>query len=304
MPSEKAGVDPRIDDVIMRTLCREPAERYQHVSDVENELQSISETPAQIGWNGASQRPTGREWKSNATIFGWPIVHVAYGNHPRTGEKLVAKGLIAVGDTAIGGLAVGGFSIGIVSIGGLGAGILTMGGLAFGLQAALGGVAIGGYAMGGLAIGLIAVGGAANGALAMGGSANGYIAAGGDANGRYVLEEIGKWNPPDFANSLIGTALADSKLPLFAFVMMLMLTVGPPLLIAALALVGTIRSRARGVIEQAMPGSVTRNLIGAIIWTAVLVILLPVMATVQATVVNRLVTPVGGQQIVVEAADV
>ena len=304
MPSEKVGVDPRIDDVIMRTLCREPAERYQHVSDVENELLSISENPEQVGWDRAANRPSGREWKSNATILGWPIVHVAYGNNPRTGEKLVAKGLIAVGDTAIGGLAVGGFSVGFISIGGCAAGIMTMGGLAFGIQTALGGVAIGGYTIGGLAIGLIAAGGAANGALAMGGSANGYIAAGGDANGRYVLERVGQWNPPEFADSLIGSILADTTLPLFVFVIMLVLMTGPPLLIAALALIGALRSRARGVVEQTMPGSVKRNLTGACIWTAVLVILVPVLATVQATVINRLASPVAAQQIVIEEGEV
>ncbi len=304
MPSEKVGVDPRIDDVIMRTLCREPAERYQHVSDVEHELLSISESAEQIGWNRVSRSSAGREWKSNATIFGWPIVHIAYGRNPRTGEKLVAKGLIAIGETSIGGLAVGGRSVGIISIGGLAVGINAVGGVAVGLQAAFGGIAIGGYALGGLAIGLFAIGGAANGALAMGGSANGYIAAGGDARGQYVLEGIGKWDPPGFADSLIASVLADSKLPLFVFVAMLMLMAGPSVLIAGLALVGTIRSRARGVIDHAMPGSVKRYLIGAMIWTVVLMILFPILATVQATVVNQLARPVVGQQVIVQDADV
>jgi predicted Ser/Thr protein kinase len=300
MPSEKVGIDPRIDDVIMRTLCREPAERYQHVSDVENELLSISESAEQVGWNSVSRRPAGREWKSNTMIFGWPIVHVAFGHNPRTGEKLIAKGLIAVGDTAIGGLAVGGFSTGIFSIGGVAVGINTVGGLAFGLQAALGGVAIGGYALGGLAIGLIAIGGAANGVFAMGGSANGYIAAGGNANGQYILEGIGKWNPPDFADSIFALTLADSKLPLFVFIATLMLMAGPSVLIAALAFIGAIRSRARGVIDQTMPGPARRSLISAVVWAVVLTILFPILATVQATVVNQLAKPVPGQHAVVQ----
>jgi len=316
MPSEKVGVDPRIDDVIMRTLCREPAERYQHVSDIENELQSISEGTEQVGWNrGSRQRGsrrrgsglrTGREWKSKATILGWPVVHIAYGRNPRTGERLIAKGLIAIGDTAIGGLAVGGRSLGIVSIGGVAVGINAVGGVAIGLQSVLGGVAIGGYALGGLAIGLIAIGGAANGGLAFGGSANGYVAAGGNGFGQYVLEGIGKWNPPEFADSLIATTLADSKLPFLVFFATLTMTVGPMVLIAALAYIGTMQSRARGVIEHAMPRPARGHLISAVIWSIVLIFLLPILSTVQATIINRLAHPDNAQPTItiVEEAEV
>ena len=41
-PSQTAGVDGRIDDVIHRALEREPAQRYQHVSEVRRELASIA----------------------------------------------------------------------------------------------------------------------------------------------------------------------------------------------------------------------------------------------------------------------
>jgi predicted Ser/Thr protein kinase len=44
-PSKKAPIDARIDHVVLRTLEHEPAERYQHASDVKTEVESIVQTP-------------------------------------------------------------------------------------------------------------------------------------------------------------------------------------------------------------------------------------------------------------------
>src|SRR4029077_6975009 len=41
-PSKTVGIDSRLDDVVLRTLEREPADRYQHASDVKTEVESIS----------------------------------------------------------------------------------------------------------------------------------------------------------------------------------------------------------------------------------------------------------------------
>src|SRR5262249_19017435 len=41
-PSRKAAVDARLDEVILRTLEREPERRYQHVSEVKMEVESIA----------------------------------------------------------------------------------------------------------------------------------------------------------------------------------------------------------------------------------------------------------------------
>jgi len=102
----------------------------------------------------------GYEYRSEAEVLGWPLVHVAYGANPRTGLPQVARGILAIGNFAIGLIAIGGFAIGGFTIAGIGLGLLIFGGIA------LGGVAIGGiaaglfFALGGLAIsGGLAVGG-------------------------------------------------------------------------------------------------------------------------------------------------
>lgn len=106
-----------------------------------------------------------REYKSDAQIFGIPIVHI---NYEQNG---VAKGIFAVG----------GVSIGVFSFGGLSLGIFGFGGLSLTLLTSIGGISVsGGMAIGGLAVGgIIAAGGAAiSSMLAMGGLAIGKLAIG------------------------------------------------------------------------------------------------------------------------------
>jgi predicted Ser/Thr protein kinase len=43
-PSQKAPMDARLDQVVLRALEKEPARRYQHASDVKTEVESISPT--------------------------------------------------------------------------------------------------------------------------------------------------------------------------------------------------------------------------------------------------------------------
>jgi predicted RNA-binding Zn-ribbon protein involved in translation (DUF1610 family) len=77
----------------------------------------------------------GKRYKSRATLFGWPVVHVALG--PKDGElRGHAKGIIAIGDIATGGIAIGGFARGVVAVGGMALGLFSMGGLAVGLLCA------------------------------------------------------------------------------------------------------------------------------------------------------------------------
>ena len=107
------------------------------------------------GWN--------YEYRSEAEILGWPLVHIAQGINPETGAPRIAKGVIAIGNIAVGGLAIGGFAAGGITIGGLGLGLLSFGGVAIGILAAFGGLALGGFfAIGGAAISLAyAIGGLA-----------------------------------------------------------------------------------------------------------------------------------------------
>ncbi len=127
-------------------------------------------------------------YRSDASLFGVPVIDVALGPMPERGEaRGVAKGIIAVGDIAIGGIAIGSFSAGIVSVGALGVGVSAVGGAAAGLLTAMGGFAIGGYTVGGASVGLIATGGGAVGVVAQGGGAAGVYVRGGGTIGVYRI---------------------------------------------------------------------------------------------------------------------
>jgi len=174
-PSKKVEIDVRLDHIVLRALESEPERRYQHVSDVKTEVEGIvGKLPPDV------LRRFGYEYRSKTTVFGWPLIHIASGIDPATGRKRIAKGIIAIGDMAIGGLAFGGCSIGIFSIGGMALGVFSFGGMAIALLVALGGGAIGGLAVGGGAIGVIAIGGAAIGYYATGGGAWGVHPLGGN----------------------------------------------------------------------------------------------------------------------------
>jgi hypothetical protein len=98
---------------------------------------------------------TGYEYRSTLELFGWPLIHIAYGFDLNTGRQRVAKGVIAVGNVAIGGLAIGGVALGGVAVGGVALGVF-----------ALAGMAVGGVALGGMAVALyLAAGGMAISAL-------------------------------------------------------------------------------------------------------------------------------------------
>jgi hypothetical protein len=80
------------------------------------------------------------EYKSDAALFGLPLVHVFIGASSDSGYRRgVATGWIAIGDVAVGGGALG---------------VVAIGGAAFAWHAAIGGLAIAHeFALGGLAIG-------------------------------------------------------------------------------------------------------------------------------------------------------
>ena len=117
-------------------------------------------------------------------LFGLPVVDVALGpfGAERRGR---ARGIIAIGDLALGWLAIGGAARGIVAIGGVSVGVFSVGGAAVGLLSAFGGLAVSlGIANGGISIGAISAGGLAVGLLAQGGFAAGMFARGGLAIGK------------------------------------------------------------------------------------------------------------------------
>ena len=104
----------------------------------------------------------GYEYKSNAEILGFPILHVAIGRDKDTGRLLVARGIIAIGQ----------FGIGLITIAQFGIGLL------FGFGQFVGGI----FAVGQLAVGL---------SFGLGQFATGMTAIGQFAFGEYVLAQIG-----------------------------------------------------------------------------------------------------------------
>ncbi|MFN3190662.1 MAG: RNA polymerase sigma factor [Aureliella sp.] len=118
----------------------------------------------------------GRVYRSNAALFGWPLVDIQVSDppedafaEPKPGKT--ARGWIAIGDNAQGL---------ILAIGSRACAFTAVGGRAYGIIA-LGGLAVGGIAIGGLSIGLLSLGGGALGILAVGGLGIGWDAVGGGA---------------------------------------------------------------------------------------------------------------------------
>lgn len=143
------------------------------VTGVERPAAPAPQENFRLGWH--------YEYKSKASLFGLPLVHVNLGYY----GICRAKGVLAIGNVATGIFALGGLSAGLVALGGTSVGVLALGGLAVG-GLAVGGVAAGVLcAVGGLALsfGLALGGGAVSLSYAMGGGAfAGQVAAGGAAS--------------------------------------------------------------------------------------------------------------------------
>jgi hypothetical protein len=106
------------------------------------------------------KRAYGYEWKSKATVFGYPLVHIAFGR-AKNGKVRVAKGVIAIGQFGIGAITIAQVGVGYVA--GIGQAViapLALGQLAIGM-AAIGQIAIGAL----LGVGVIASGATAIGAI-------------------------------------------------------------------------------------------------------------------------------------------
>jgi tRNA A-37 threonylcarbamoyl transferase component Bud32 len=179
VPSKKVQIDVRLDEVVLRTLEKEPDLRYQNVSQLKDDVENISGIVQNLP--PSLRSALGFEYKSKANLVGLPLIHVAYGTDIRTGKKRVAcgvfafgdiaKGVFAFGGVAFGLMAFGGVAIGVVAMGGLGLGLLALSGLGIGLLGSYSGVSIAPVAMGGLAVGWYAMGGMVFGKYVAGGNA-------------------------------------------------------------------------------------------------------------------------------------
>lgn len=66
--------------------------------------------PAKERWDG-----WGFEYKSKATLFSLPLVHISFKYRPNR-APVVAKGILAIGQFAVGVVTISQFGIGIISV--------------------------------------------------------------------------------------------------------------------------------------------------------------------------------------------
>lgn len=169
-PSRRANLHARIDDIVLRTLEREPQQRYQQASQLKTDVESFGDSDVRgaarasdgsstPNSSSASSALYGHEYRSPQEMYGWPLLHVAFGMDPKTGQRRRARGIVAVGEEALGVVAIGGIARGGIAIGGVSLGIVAMGGISAGLLAGLGGIATGLYAFGGIVAAMRPLGG-------------------------------------------------------------------------------------------------------------------------------------------------
>lgn len=151
--------------------------------------EEITENIAE-GYFGEIQEKAYIEYRSKATLFGLPFIHVVKSRHYfrqtrigfsstniRLSDIPTAKGIIAIGMKAKGIIAFGNFTMGIISIGNLSLGLITIANIGLGL-AALGNLGIG------LLLALCNVGA---GIFSAGNLIFGYAAIGNLAMGQYCI---------------------------------------------------------------------------------------------------------------------
>ena len=147
--STKVQVDVRLDEVVLHALEKEPERRYQQASEVKTDVETIATA---LGRTGGSPPPArGRDYRTRQTLFGLPLVHVAWGIDPATGRPRIAKGIVAVGPVAYGVTAVGFSAWGLLPCGLVAGGFWPVGLFAVGFWAV--GLAAAGYQ----AVGLLAM---------------------------------------------------------------------------------------------------------------------------------------------------
>lgn len=204
-----------IREIIQRS-CLPTEERKRLKSDLENEIntavergESIEQIIQRMGepdkvaaalyenFADITARPF-REYKSEKTLFGLPLVHIIRANYApsvppfrtvsirgfnvggRYGSSFglpTARGIFAFGPKAKGVIAVGNFAAGFISIGNISTGILSIGNLSAGL-----------FSIGNIALALLmTMGNFAAGLLSVGNMALGYATAGNLALGQYAV---------------------------------------------------------------------------------------------------------------------
>ena len=132
----------------------------------------------------------GFEYKSKASVFGLPLVHVKFGG---------GNGKVRLRDAAWGIIAVGNLAFGVVSVGIFSAGVLSFGVLSLGLLFSLGIISLGAMAVGVVAMGIVTGGISSVGIYATGVAAAGKeVATGVSVSGKTAAgmqgARISGWN--------------------------------------------------------------------------------------------------------------
>jgi hypothetical protein len=135
------------------------------LSDLRERAADTSET----GDETAKWAFWGTDRRSAASLLGWPLWHIASGRDPVTGQARTARGWYARGQFARGLVAMGQSAVGWLAVGQLARGLLALGQAAIGVVAAVGQVAFGGlFGLAQFAVGLAAIGQVAFGRWAVG----------------------------------------------------------------------------------------------------------------------------------------
>ena len=69
-PSEKSATDPRLDDVVLRTLAKEPGRRTQSAGEVKTQIDTIAQTPRSAPVAPAPGKTEDHFWKRFAIVVG------------------------------------------------------------------------------------------------------------------------------------------------------------------------------------------------------------------------------------------
>ncbi|HSY42942.1 MAG TPA: protein kinase, partial [Candidatus Acidoferrum sp.] len=147
-PSKKVQIDVRLDEIVLRALEKEPERRYQQVGEVKTQVETVANSQGGLTGNASS---SGREYRSEQNLFGWPLIHIAWGIDPVTQRPREANGLIAIGARAKGLIAVGLRAVGLFAVGLEAFGLAAVGLAAFGVTSA------GLFAYGITSVGLVAI---------------------------------------------------------------------------------------------------------------------------------------------------
>ena len=106
-----AGPAPRLEEKVNEVDMKECRECHQRVSEQAFSCPHCGAPyPAKDKWDG-----WGFEYKSEATLFGLPLLHISFKYRPNR-MPVPAKGVIAIGQFGMGLLNISQFGIGLISI--------------------------------------------------------------------------------------------------------------------------------------------------------------------------------------------